>query len=175
MKKLLFILSMIVCVNMMFAQGTATVTIGTVNNPVAGPVVVPVTLDTISNPNPFGDDLISGFALYFYYDASVLVGAPSITMNSYWTTQGSAVTNTIVDSPEPGMNTIALIWATGGQITGSAGQNIANITFNYTAGSIDLLWTTAKSTGGVDDVKKISYITDYDGVNYLLNTNPGCD
>ena len=96
-------------------------------------------------------------------------------MNSYWTTQGSAITNTIVDSPEPGMNIIALIWATGGQIAGSAGQNIANITFNYTAGSIALLWTIAKSTGGVDDVKKISYITDYDGVNYLLTTNPGYD
>jgi hypothetical protein len=167
MKKVLLLIGLAIWVNMIFAQGTATIAIGTVENAVAGPVLVPVTLDALVNPDGgLGENLVSGFALYFSYDASVCVGTPVIVMDSYWTTQGSYVTNTIVDNPVAGTNTIALVWATGGIIPGIAPQSIANVTFNYVGGSTELTWTTAKLKGE-GDVKTISYIVDYDGYDYV--------
>jgi len=179
MKKNLLILCLIFLANLIFAQGTATISIGSVYDPVPGPITVPVTLDAISNPNGFPlPDAISGFALYFYYDASVLEldGLPfqAIVMDPAWTTTGSTVVNEIVDSPMPGYNTIAFIYATGGIVQGVAGTPIGNVSFNYLGGSTNLLWTTSESLGNSNEAKIVSYVVDYDGVDYLLTTNPGC-
>jgi hypothetical protein len=174
MKKILLFIGLVVIVNMVFAQ-EATLTIGTVTAPPDGKVVVPVTLTDISHPS--GISKISGFVIYISYDPGVLAGitdnVPTIAVDPFWSTQGTLVTNTIVDQPEAGMNTIAIIWATGGVVIPDLPQNIAEVTFNYTSGVAELLWATARLKGDDADVEVDSYIVDYDGINYLLTAIPG--
>jgi hypothetical protein len=174
MKKFLLFICLMIILNMMFAQ-EATVTIGTVTAPPEGQVIVPVTLTEISHPS--GISKISGFVIYISYDPGVLTGitdnVPTIAVDPFWSTQGTLITNTIVDEPEAGLNTIAIIWATGGIVTPTLPQKIAEFTFNYTSGTAELLWAAARLKGEDADVETKSYMVDYDGINYLLTTIPG--
>jgi uncharacterized membrane protein len=169
MKKLLLILSMVFIANFIFAQ-TCTVTIGSIYDPPAGVVNVPLTLTAIDAPNPWGglDDLISGFAFYMEYDASVLGNTVTFSTNPFWTSNGTLVTNVMQNNPVPGTNTIAFVWATGGEVVGTAGQLFTNMQFNYTEGATGINWATSK------DIKTISYMVDYDGNDYIGTWINGC-
>jgi hypothetical protein len=120
---------------MTFAQ-TATISVGSIAEPplVGNAMTLPVTMDAIDwaggVPVP---NLISGFALFFSYDASVFElkfpGFPadfSVAWDPFWS--GSFVANVIVDDPMPGYNTMALVYATGGVHFGANNQRFVTLT-----------------------------------------------
>jgi hypothetical protein len=167
MKKFLLIIGLLFWVNMMFSQ-TATITVGSVYPAGPGTVSVPLTLTAIDNPNPYGmpDDLISGFALYMEYDPSVLGNVVTFTTNPFWTSNGTLVTNVIIGEPA-GKNTIAFVWATGGEVVGTAGMLFCNMNFTYPSGTWPITWGIATLKGEGADVKIQSYMVDYDGNDYM--------
>jgi len=180
MKKILVIIGLAIWANMIFAQGTATISLNTIDDPTPETeITVTATLDALANPEGFPlPDLVSGFALYFYYDATVLelngiIPQLAITMDTYWTSSGSTVVNMIPDAPMPGYNTIALVYATGGIVTGIGGTPIADVSFIYHGGSTDLIWDGIFLKGEDGGVKSQSYIVDYDGLDYDLSVVDG--
>jgi PKD repeat protein len=170
MKKFLLIIGMMIWVNLMFAQ-TATIDLGEVYNPSAGFVYVPLTITQIANPN---GTTVSGYALYFTYNASVCGNTLAYTDDPFWGSNGfTFVKNVTQNSPIPGWNTVNIVAASGDFCEVTAPQLITTIRFTYVAGGTPLDWTTAFLKGEGDDVKTLSYMVDYDGIGYGLTTLPG--
>jgi len=138
MRKLLFFIGMMFCAGMIFAQ-TATLKIGTIYDPAPGPVVVPITLEALDNPIT-GDNLISSWGWYISYDANVLGDNVVFNFNPVFPA-ANYLTNIVQDNPSPGINTIAIIYASAVSSPGTVGMTILDMTFTYASGNSDIEWT----------------------------------
>jgi uncharacterized membrane protein len=138
MRKLLFIIGLMFCAGMIFAQ-TATLKIGTIYDPAPGPVVVPITLEALDNP-VLGNNLISSWGWYISYDANVLGDNVVFNFNPVFP-QANYLTNIVQDNPSPGINTIAIIYASAVSSPGTVGMTILDMTFTYASGNSDIEWT----------------------------------
>jgi PKD repeat protein len=151
----------------------ATLKLGTVTNPAAGTVLVPVTLEAINNPI-LGNTLISSWSWYIAYDATRLYNASPMTpanLTNYNTQFPSSnyVTNIIENHPTAGWNTIAVIYAAGVSGTGSVGMKFFDIVFTYTPGITacpNLYWTSTGISG--------TNLADDEGNEFYLTLVNGC-
>jgi len=177
MKKVLLIIALMISVNMIFAQ-TATLKLGTVYDPAAGTVLVPVTLEALNNP-VIGSDLISSWGWYIAYDASVLnAGAPMTpaTLLNYNPEfpQANYLTNIIADNPVVGWNTIAVIYSAAVSGHGVVGSKFFDIQFTYVGApaQTDLIWTQTFAKSDLS-TKFVTNMADDEGNEFLLTLVEG--
>jgi hypothetical protein len=173
MKKVLLILGLVISVNMMFAQPTATLKIGTQYDPIAGTVLVPVTLEAINNP-VIGSNLISSWGWYIGYNAAVLnagpVNGPATLLNyNPQFPSSNYLTNIIPDNPTPGWNTIAVIYSAAVSGTGNPGSKFFDIQFTYVGlpAQTDIIWTSTAAKGDFA-TKFATNMADDEGNEFVL-------
>jgi len=177
MKKILLIIGLVISVNMMFAQ-TATLKIGTVMDPAAGVVLVPVTLEALDNPIT-GDNLISSWGWYIAYDAAVLnagaPGSPATLVNMDPTfPSANYLTNIIANNPAPGWNTIAVIYSSAVSSPGVIGMKFFDIQFTYVGApaATNVIWTSTFAKSDFS-TKFVTNMADDWGNEFLLTLTDG--
>jgi len=113
MKRIAIIISLALAVNILFAQPTATLKIGTIYDPLPDTILVPVTCEAIENPLT-GTTWITSFAWYIAYDTSVLYAGESESIATLLNIHpnfplSNYLTCIYQDNPEPGWNTIVVV------------------------------------------------------------------
>jgi len=108
MKRIAIIISLALAVNILFAQPTATLKMDSICNP-SGGWIASLTLESISNPG--GSALISSFGLYLQYNGDVLGDNVSMVNYNPQFPPENYLTNIVLNFPEPGWNTIAIIYS----------------------------------------------------------------
>ena len=170
MKKNLLLIGLVISVDMMFAQ-TAALKIDTIYDN-GGIILVPITLEAISNPIT-GNNLFSSWGWYIAYDANVLnAGVPGdpatlINLSSQFPAD-NYFTNIIADNPIPGFNTIAILYASAFSGMGSAGMKFFDMQFTYvgTPEGSDIYWTSTNKA--IKSPKFVTNMADDEGNEFTL-------